>query len=411
MTSSWPMVKLSEICDLTMGRTPSRSDRSLWDPSKSSSNVWVSISDMPLNPMSKITDSKEYISDLAATKFPVVPRGTLMMSFKLSVGRTAIADVDLRTNEAIIAFRNLDPRRINLNFLGYYLSYFNWSFHMQGDEKLLGATMNKAKLQNLEVPLPPLDEQKRIVAKLDEALADLDQVTTNANGAINETESLWSAYLKESFDSGPESARRMTTSHWPVAKVEEISEIVTRGISPVYGEHGKVLVLNQRCIRGGKVLGEFARRHDSTKKSVSEKKFINQGDILINSTGVGTVGRSAVVTEDIPYGEQTVDSHVTIVRSLTNLVDANYLHMAFVALESLLVSRAQGSGGQVELARAEISNLEIPLPPLEEQKRIVTKLAAMNNEIEVMKRRKQEILQESVNLRSSILGAAFAGDF
>jgi type I restriction enzyme S subunit len=163
-------------------------------------------------------------------------------------------------------------------------------------------------------------------------------------------------------------------SKWTSVKVGDITEVVTRGISPAYDDNGKVEVINQRCIRGGIVLSEFARRHDSEKKTVPEQKCIKKNDILINSTGVGTVGRSAVVSGDVSIGEKTVDSHVTIVRSLTNLVDPNFLHMAFVAFEPLLISRAQGSGGQVELSRAEISNLEIPLPPLDEQKRIVAKL-------------------------------------
>ena len=164
------------------------------------------------------------------------------------------------------------------------------------------------------------------------------------------------------------------TSKWPIARVGDISEIVTRGISPAYDELGKVQVINQRCIRGGRVLGEFARRHDPAKKAVPENKFVKKDDILINSTGVGTVGRSALVSDEVKFGEQTVDSHVTIVRSMKSKVDPRFLHMAFVAFEPLIVSKAQGSGGQVELSRLEISNLEIPLPPLDEQKRIVAKL-------------------------------------
>src|SRR5690606_17530749 len=105
---SWKMktARLGDLVEITIGRTPSRSDDSLWDKDKSTGNVWLSIADMPTSGNRRISNSKEYISDAAARSFAVVPKGTLLVSFKLTLGRLAYADIDLRTNEAIAALRN-----------------------------------------------------------------------------------------------------------------------------------------------------------------------------------------------------------------------------------------------------------------------------------------------------------------
>jgi type I restriction enzyme S subunit len=412
VTLKWPMVKLSEICDLTMGRTPSRSDRSLWDPNKLSSNVWVSISDMPLSPMSRIADSKEYISDLAATKFPVVPKGTLMMSFKLSVGRTAIAEIDLRTNEAIMAFRKLDSVRINLNFLGYYLSFFNWSFHMQGDEKLLGATMNKAKLQNMEVPLPPLDEQKRIVAKLDEALGNLDQVAQNSKSALNQIDSLWGSYLESMFSQNPESTLSHAASFGRMGEALTLGEL-TRNTRPIcYGvlkpgpnvDSGVPLIkiqdLDAMTVRTNKI----QLISNELDQEFARSKLIG-GEILLSIQG--TIGRVAICPDDLAGANI---SRTLALISPDSRMDTKYLayYLAYLGIAKLFKA---GGTTRDSLNISDIREISIFVPPLDEQKQIVSKLDDLKLQINSFRTAKQGRIEEANSLRSSILSSAFAGDF
>ena len=104
----WPLVKLGDICRIELGKTPSRGDASLWDKDKTGSNIWLSIADLPLTEKPVMLDSKEYISDRGAGLCKVIPAGTLMVSFKLSLGRLAYAGTDLFSNEAIAALYPLD---------------------------------------------------------------------------------------------------------------------------------------------------------------------------------------------------------------------------------------------------------------------------------------------------------------
>ena len=100
---------------------------------------------------------------------------------------------------------------------------------------------------------------------------------------------------------------------WEIKTLGEVCEKITRGISPKYTEGKGVPVLNQKCIRDHKVDLSFSRVHDDVHKKVSSEKFIKLGDVLVNSTGEGTLGRVAQVRELIS-DRITVDSHVSIVR-------------------------------------------------------------------------------------------------
>ena len=104
---------------------------------------------------------------------------------------------------------------------------------------------------------------------------------------------------------------------WEVKKLGEVCELINRGISPKYIEGNGFIVLNQKCIRDHKISLEQSRFHDSASKKVSSEKIIKKGDVLINSTGTGTLGRVAQVRDEL--SNVIVDSHITIVRPLQNL--------------------------------------------------------------------------------------------
>ena len=155
-------VKLGQLVGISIGRTPSRSDMSLWDKEKSASNVWLSIADL-LNVNGRtIDDSKEYITNKAAEKFKIIPKGTLLVSFKLTLGRLAFAGKNLRSNEAIAALHN-DQKVVIDEYLYHYLKYFNWTNYASADQKVKGLTLNISKLADIrglgiyEVS-PPLDQ-------------------------------------------------------------------------------------------------------------------------------------------------------------------------------------------------------------------------------------------------------------
>jgi type I restriction enzyme S subunit len=162
-----------------------------------------------------------------------------------------------------------------------------------------------------------------------------------------------------------------------------MATIIGRGITPKYADNGDFLVINQRCVRDGRISLEYARHHDSSKRTVKNDKIIHLNDILINSTGVGTLGRTAPV-QSLP-GKLTADSHLTIVRPLQS-VHPKWLAYAISFAEPTIEAMAEGSTGQTELSRQRLALLELPLPPLDVQRAIATTLGSLDDKIESNKR-------------------------
>lgn len=176
MKDEWEVRPLGEVCDLSIGRTPSRSDPTLWDSDRQTRNVWVSIADLGAADAGVVSDSREYVSDKGAALARVVPAGTLLLSFKLSLGKVAFAGCDLQTNEAIAALPIRHGVALADRFLYWYLQSVDWQSVAGADAKVKGTTLNKKTLGALPVPIPPLAEQTRIVKILDEALEDVERL-------------------------------------------------------------------------------------------------------------------------------------------------------------------------------------------------------------------------------------------
>ena len=159
---NWGWIKFGDLVDFNMGKTPQRSDSSYWG----NDFPWISISDMSGQPT--IYKTKEKITHKAysfvfSNNFSKM--GTLIMSFKLTVGRTSILGIDAVHNEAIISIYPKKHEQVQKKYLFYMLPYLA----NLGDKKdaIKGKTLNKRSIFNLLIPLPPIAEQKRITEKLE----------------------------------------------------------------------------------------------------------------------------------------------------------------------------------------------------------------------------------------------------
>lgn len=161
---------------------------------------------------------------------------------------------------------------------------------------------------------------------------------------------------------------------WKTAALSEVCSLIARGVAPKYVDGVGTLVLNQKCVRDHGLNYSLGRRHDETAKRVSADRFIQVGDVLINSTGTGTLGRVAQVRRP-PNEPATVDTHVTIVRPKPGEFDLDFFGYALIALEDQLAASGEGASGQTELARSLVAKFEIRYPTdLAEQRRIVAVL-------------------------------------
>jgi len=167
---------------------------------------------------------------------------------------------------------------------------------------------------------------------------------------------------------------------WKEVKLGDVCEIVKRGITPKYVNDNGIKVINQKCIRNYQINFNLCRFTDKNKKYTSEK-FLKNLDILINSTGIGTVGRVAqlkTIKEKL-----LCDSHVMIVRA-NNLIKAKFLGYILKSRQKEIEKLAEGSTGQVELSPKRLIEMSILTPPLPIQKKIADILSVIDEKIETL---------------------------
>lgn len=174
-----------------------------------------------------------------------------------------------------------------------------------------------------------------------------------------------------------------------MVRLSDLSSSIFRGVAPKYTDDNGIVVLNQKCVRNWTIDMSQSRLTHASK--ISTNKYLINGDILINSTGIGTVGRVAQYCKDCE--KITVDSHITIVRPDSHIVHPAYLGYSLKAKEKEIGLLAKGSTGQVELSRQELGDLEINLPDLPTQKKIAGILSSLDDKIE-LNRQMNETLEQ-----------------
>ncbi len=152
-----------------------------------------------------------------------------------------------------------------------------------------------------------------------------------------------------------------------------------RGISPRYVDGDGITIINQKCIRDKRIHFEFSKLCDK-QREIPEEKFLKRGDILINSTGKGTLGRTAQIKNDLAE-PLIVDTHITIVRAGEKL-DPFYLGHLISYKEPYIESLGKGSTQQLELSRTDLGEIVIEVPPLPTQRKIASILSTYDDLIE-----------------------------
>ena len=203
--------------------------------------------------------------------------------------------------------------------------------------------------------------------------------------------------------------------NWRWVRLDDICVYLQRGKSPIYSDIKKYPVVSQKCNQwSGFTLEPAKYLAPEVLEKYSDERYLKKHDILINSTGLGTVGRVCLFKTDSKYPIVVADSHVTVVRS-TRLISEIYIKyfLSSPHIQDNIEDICSGSTKQKELALNTIKNLLIPLPPLAEQKRIVEKLDNVLANIDELKasEEKLSILQKNFpdKLKKSILQSAIQG--
>lgn len=312
-----------------------------------------------------LTKADQTYNEVGLAQSKLWEPGTLCITIAANIAETAILSVRGCFPDSVVGFI-ADSKEADVRFIKYLID--NIKLAMQSVSH--GTTQDNLSLDKLlrfDLPVPRVEVQRKIAA----VLSAYDDLIENNTRRIAILEEMARALYREWFVHfrfpGHENVKMveselgMIPEGWEVTPLEPISDYINRGIAPKYDDEAPGLVINQRCIRDGRVNLEPAR-HQS--KKVPAEKAIQLGDVLINSTGVGTLGRVAQVLREI--SACTVDSHVTIVRP-SDSVDRDFFGLALLGLESHFENLGTGATGQTELSRSRVGDTEIVLPPVEMQ--------------------------------------------
>lgn len=224
---------------------------------------------------------------------------------------------------------------------------------------------------NQKIPLPPKNIQERIV----DEIKKLEQKEEKA---------------KEEFEKLKMNISRLLPKNNNLEKVENIASLLKRGKSPQYG-NSKIQIIKSGQARGYKEF-DFSEKHFASENFVLDERKLQKGDILINSTGVGTAGRVTMFDLD---GDYVVDSHITILRlnrtkALPNYILYYFCDLGFKTIEAM----ALGQSGQIELSLETIKNIKIPLPTISEQQKIVPEIEKIEKQIKLSELTLQEFSEQ-----------------
>ncbi len=388
----WPLVRISEFAEINIGGTPSRAAPQFW-ATKPEGNPWIAISDLKDK---YVDDTKEYITDLGAkcSNVKLIEPFTTVMSFKLTVGRTAITTRSMYCNEAIAIF---SPKSDALSAGWLYHVLPRAAQSVVTDNAVKGATLNKAKMAEMTVQLPSIKEQSKIAQILDsldtairetEALIDklkavkqglLHDLLTrgiDANGQLRPPQSEAPQLYKES-------PLGWIPKEWEMVTLESVSSAVTSGSrdwARFYSDSGALFV------RIGNLTREHINfRYDSVIRvqppvnGDGQRTKLEPGDILISITA--DLGITGVVPEGM--GEAYINQHIALVRPTRSLVSPRFVgHYLAGPIMQAYIGQLNDAGAKAGLNLPTIRNLPSAFPSRSEQDQIATRLDEIDNRIQ-----------------------------
>ena len=399
--SNWVWTTIEEICSkIGSGSTPRGSNYAVKGiPFFRSQNVYND---------RLVYDDIKYISDETHQKM----KGTEVLANDLllnitggSLGRCAVVPADFNRGNVSQHVCIMRPILVESEYFHALIlsSYFAKSMKITGSGR---EGLPKYSLEQMAFPLPPLAEQHRIVAEIEKWFSLIDIIETGKDDLQTTIKQAKSKILDLAIhgklvpqapndEPAVELLKRINpdftpcdNGHYPFAvpnewiwcKLNDLCSFLSRGKSPKYSENDKIYpVFAQKCnLKEGGVSLEQARFLDpSTIDKWDSKYKLQTGDVLVNSTGTGTVGRTRLFNESClgKYPFVVPDSHISVVRTFEE-INSKYVfaYMSSLLVQLYLEDNLAGSTNQKELYIGVLENLYFPLPPLSEQQRIVTKI-------------------------------------
>ena len=353
---SWPLVKLRDCCEVVGGATPKREVPEYWD---SPDVPWVTPKDVSDLASPTLEDAPEYISVVGfkSCSTSMLPKGSVLVTSRAPIGNIAIAGRDLCTNQG---FKSLIPgKSVDGLYLYYCMKHSSQRLQALGN----GATfkeVSKKIVEEFEIPLPPLPEQKRIAAILDKA----DAIRRKRHQAIQLADDFLRAVFLHMFGDPV-----TNTKGWDVKRIEEVAAKDKYAIKA--GPFGSALKKEDYVPEGYKIYGQEQVIRDDLEYGdyfINEEKYeslascsVSEGDVLISL--VGSFGKVSVVPKD--YHPGIINPRLMKIRFNESCASPWYMKYLLTTKEMIRKIEGMSHGGTMGILNVgKIRDLEVINPPL-----------------------------------------------
>ncbi|HBE9443821.1 restriction modification system dna specificity domain [Clostridioides difficile] len=320
------------------------------------------------------------------------------------VGRTVIFEV---TDNEIYFCNNftsiLRPNeKVNSKYALYLMmNLYNKRKVLKYQNKTTGIINLKLSdyIRSTKVDIPNVEIQKKIASVLDKAQELIDKRKEQIEVLDGLVKSRFIEMFRDPINN---------TKKFDMKKIKEISIYLKRGVSPKYVEQSNIKVINQKCIYWRNLKVENCKYYDENLKEKIEDIFLKQNDILINSTGTGTLGR-CVKFNKIDNSEYIADSHVTVLRSISNNLNSDYFAALFEftnVQDTIYRKCVNGSTNQIELSVSKLGEYLIMVPPIEFQ----NQFSEFVKQVDKLKLKIETNLKELEDNFNSLMQKAFKGE-
>lgn len=352
--------KLEDLFDLQMGKTPSRNNSDYWSDGVYD---WISIKDLS-NSEKYITDTKEKLPEVAVEESGIkpIPENTVVMSFKLSIGKVAITSTTMYSNEAIMAFHDKGVEDILPEYLYYHFLSKDWS---DGSNKaVMGITLNKATLSKVEIKLHDFLEQKQIVSILNKC----DRLLALKKDELKELDNLIKSRFVEMFGDPYENPM-----NWPTFRLEELIIKSNNGMSRRGCDEQGNIVLRLVELQDGYIDYSKPNRIKLEESEKSRYLLVDNDFLFARVNGNPEyVGRCAVfnrINEDVYHNDHTIRVHFDESR-LEGVFASTILNSHYG--KNQMKSQIKTSAGQYTISQSGIGAIVTILPTIDLQHSFVT---------------------------------------
>lgn len=395
----WAIKKLDELCDIARGGSPRPIKQYLTtDPNGIN---WIKIADASAS-LKYIYETKEKIRPEGISKSRLVQEGDFLLSNSMSFGRPYIMKTSGCIHDGWLVLKDKSGL-FDQDYLYYFLS--SNTAYQQFDNLAAGSTvrnLNTELVKSVVVPVPPLEEQRRIVRILDEAFEGIAIAEANTKKNLANTQELFEQFLNKNFT--------QIKDGWEVKRISDISTNVEYGSSSKSLKNptpNSIPVLRMGNMQGGLIDWEDLVYTD--KEDEIEKYLLKYNDILFNRTNSDVhVGKTAIYKGERPA---IFAGYLIRINYKENIVDPDFINFYL----NSSVARDYGKSvmsrsiNQANINGTKLKTYPIYLPSLEIQKEVVSKLHELQNQTKALEKIYQRKLEALAELKQSILQKAFTG--